>query len=1683
MNLIINNGVLEGIRFYGEKITHLEIPEGVTVIGKDSFVFGGVFSALRDSLETVVIPEGVTKISAGAFQNCFKLREITFPESLREIGANAFRGCFGLQELVIPDGVTKIGAGNFNEGVFSSCMKLKSVKLGKGLSGAADGMFSNCTSLIEVETAAPLTYVGEGAFSNCPKLKQVPLAENAEIGDGAFSGCVAMADENGMLILKDTLFCYCGQNTAMTIPAGVQKIGKRAFYQNKELTSLTIPEGVTAIGSEAFERCEKLQSVHIADSVTQMESYTFQRCTALQQIRLPAALKKLPRSMVYGCTALKQITLPETIEEIEYGTLAECTNLAYVRIPVAVKKWNTEIAKNSVFVPEASFGDYNEVRKGIFWQYGTALYTMAPEGQTPYRILLNEKMGKFVFGKRGGFSLKTYDSVLAANEAKLPAGILALAMLYRLRFPVELAEDRRAAFTETVCKQVKKVAPYINARPEDDLMAVLEQIGAVTEKTKKNILVLAGLEEAAPPRKKAEKALPAEGEKTNAQIRKEWTTAKLEDGTLKLNSYKGEDTEVVVPAVIGKDTVSVIGEMCFCADWGGKCTVEQRDKRRKIRSVTIPEGITAIESRAFWSCANLETVHIPDSVKKIGSGAFRDCGKLKEIQLPEGITQIEGETFYACSNLEAVRIPGGLEKIGTSAFRDCIKLEVVLIPDSVKKIGRGAFLDCVALKNLKLAEGIEAESGAFRGCCGLADENDFVIYGGVLHSYLGEKAEVTVPEGVKTIGSYAFYECDCLKNVVLAETVETVETSAFSSCGSLESVTFPSGVKSIGFNAVETIRCKVRGYTGSAAETYAKQWFKQFESIGILQQEEKESDDFNIQNGTLIRYEGKASEVVIPEGVKVIDGHAFGEETKRTIEKVVIPEGVEVIQGGWFSGAFRDCEKLHTIVFPDSLVSANWLCFEGTPWLAAQKEEQVYAGLVFLRYQEPEDAVGGELREVIVRDGTKTIGEYAFGQTRSRLRVVLPKGLQKLDNAFTSSDHVEELVFQDRLEATEYPDGWKVPGLKRCSGGVPHTDAKLSAVYKAFYTGEPDDTAWIQLYQQEQSWKKAVRDRMNQNPEHIGPSLSKMAELLRGLEAPDKTLGNRAAAFALEYCRSAGKEALQAIYDVLKENKYPALKKLEGDTQFMEQLQGKEEDLSALHPVEAGIFAKFKPTPAFENVLSHISEGVCYAGSTEVCAKRVVAYVVYSYTKQYDPSSARYISDYRGGCMAYEKVPEADKVAQALDQNQLLALLKDLTERYAGEYALPYGRYADEKHAASLLGIMREWENWGKYAANGRHHIMIARSGLMLNDTRTAMLHFDKVGNLDNYAAIRGTDAQTLRDTVLSEFGFDANREIRYDLGGNILVAKLEKDLQLSLFDTNAGKTVKSVPKKNADAALCEKAKKEISELKKNIKKVLTARKHMLYDQFLSGAGTASANWKRTYVENPVLNSMARLLVWTQDGKTFTLTDAGAVMADGTPYTIGEAEIGLAHPLDMDKSDLTVWQKYFASNSIKQPFEQIWEPVVEQSSVAKDRYKDCMIPYYRFVGQEKYGIYVEDNDFHNEITISFEDCDAKVERIDWLRHMIEMDHRFEIQSFSVRKFTRRTNHIIAYLDKVTVFERIKKDDVSIAALLPGFTLAQITEFIKVAAENNCTNVTAILLNYKEQNFGEFDPMEEFSLEL
>ena len=119
--------------------------------------------------------------------------------------------------------------------------------------------------------------------------------------------------------------------------------------------------------------------------------------------------------------------------------------------------------------------------------------------------------------------------------------------------------------------------------------------------------------------------------------------------------------------------------------------------------------------------------------------------------------------------------------------------DISTIPDAVGKLATvagemadsvGMFIDVIEgdIVNLKIPEGVTTiGSYAFSSCTNLAS--------------------VTIPEGVTTIGDGAFSNCTSLASVTIPEGVTTIGIAAFSGCTSLASVTIPEGVTTIGDDA------------------------------------------------------------------------------------------------------------------------------------------------------------------------------------------------------------------------------------------------------------------------------------------------------------------------------------------------------------------------------------------------------------------------------------------------------------------------------------------------------------------------------------------------------------------------------------------------------------------------------------------------------------------------------------------------------------------------------------------------------------------------------------------------------------------------------------------------------------------------------------------------------------------
>ena len=404
-------------------------------------------------------------------------------------------------------------------------------------------------------------------------------------------------------------------------------------------------------------------------------------------------------------------------------------------------------------------------------------------------------------------------------------------------------------------------------------------------------------------------------------------------------------------------------------------------------------------------------------------------------------------------------------------------------------------------------------------------------------------------------------------------------------------------------------------------------------------------------------------------------------------------------------------------------------------------------------------------------------------------------------------------------------------------------------------------------------------------------------------------------------------------------------------------------------------------------------------------------------------------------------------------------------------------RYGNAKQIKILTD---SWKTW--YGQKGRKAQAVLIDALVLSDTRQAVVWLEKNASLENYAKLRGITVDEVYDRNLFDFGFDESGKRIFDLGVTMIEVTLTPALGLELYDTAKKKTVRSIPKREVDPDIQKKAADDLADMKQNLKKAAKIKSDHLYAAYLDAAEFDAEEWKKTYLTNPFLRQIARLLVWNQAGCYFTLIGDNPVNSDEQPFMLGEEPIRVAHPMEMKQEEIKAWQQYFSSNDLKQLFLQVWEPAYQEADFREDRYEGCRINPLYLKSKQKLGIECEwyEAEYYESHFLRIEGFDVDAQSAPYVEG--DKTEYLEITSLCPKTWNRRASSVIAYLDRITVWNRVRKDDITVMDMMPGFTLAQITEFISEAQEANANNVLAALLEYKNNNFSDFDPMDEFTLE-
>ena len=237
---------------------------------------------------------------------------------------------------------------------------------------------------------------------------------------------------------------------------------------------------------------------------------------------------------------------------------------------------------------------------------------------------------------------------------------------------------------------------------------------------------------------------------------------------------------------------------------------ESGAKKVVIPSEYLGLPVTAIGEEAFYSSEPLETIVIPDTVTHIGSYAFDGCANLKAVEMSSNLVYIGDGAFEGCDSLELTKYDnalylGSADSPYTILMRAAdYGLESCNVHENTKIIYDYAFYECYDVNEITIPNGIRhVGSYAFDECYDLFptysdyenvyylgnDENPYLVL--VSPKVKRDITSITIHENTEIIAPGAFLGCESLTSITLPDNIRVIGQYAFEGCAKLTSVTLP----------------------------------------------------------------------------------------------------------------------------------------------------------------------------------------------------------------------------------------------------------------------------------------------------------------------------------------------------------------------------------------------------------------------------------------------------------------------------------------------------------------------------------------------------------------------------------------------------------------------------------------------------------------------------------------------------------------------------------------------------------------------------------------------------------------------------------------------------------------------------------------------------------------------------
>ena len=857
------------------------LPSTLKTIGDEAFTWAYI--------TTLDLPEGVTSIGRSAFSYCHNLVKVILPSTITTLGNSVFNSCGSLtnvvSHIVSPPEINTTVFGN--TGVTTLYVPVGTKSAYEAISGWT--VFANIFEgdLQEYTTPDGLTYefnATEGFASvvvgNYSDLKSITIPGSVVINGKTYS--VKSVDANA--------FANCRSLESLVIDEGIESIGRRAFYSCRSLASVQLPSTLRTIGDQSFYDCDVFKVIDIPEGVTTIGSQTFQSCSNLQKVILPSTITSIGHWAFIDLYALTAVVSHMTVPvNVELGDFARNGN------------WNSDEQKY----------DFINSNAILYVPNGTSDKYKAIEGWTTFADIIEGEP------KEVTIDGLTYSYLESNTYAKLISG------------------------------------DYSNLE------------------------------------------------------------------------------SVTIPGSINIDginyTVKEISGRAFY-----QCS--------NLKSLIISEGVEIVGERAFYNCSNLTSIQFPSSLRTIGEWAFYNTYQAPNIILPEGLETIEANAFY-WTNSKLVDIPSTVKSIGERAFyhlnnnatvKSRIKAPFAIKPNVFARdtywendaevctpmegmlyvpVGTSGLYQSLA-GWMVIGDVMEGEPQEGTGNDGFnysytteskeailirGNYNDLPIeftvpatttIGGAVYSVVSIAAEVfsnryftsvVIPNGVRSIGRYAFGYCQQMTSLSLPESLTRIGEEAFYSCSKLTSLSIPAKVETIGNNAFGFCSSLVSIKVDAANAYY----------------DSRNNCNALIETATNKLLQGTPS-TIIPTGVVVIGSHSFSNQ--KSLTGITIPGSVTTI--GY--GAFSDCDALTSVYIPSSVTRIESEVFSWCDGITSVKVDP--NNTVYDSRNDCNAIIETESNRLIfgcqttkIPHGIKILGDGAFRGCAKLDSLKLPYGVERLE--------------------------------------------------------------------------------------------------------------------------------------------------------------------------------------------------------------------------------------------------------------------------------------------------------------------------------------------------------------------------------------------------------------------------------------------------------------------------------------------------------------------------------------------------------------------------------------------------------------------------------------------------------------------------------------------------------------